>query len=102
MSNLADLYLKRTRYKALRENVNSAINILSRAEVDDNLSTILYSLENNYIVNEETCLKDKIKSVSEGLKTDLINLKACLNSINSKISKLNVDIEQTEAEEALK
>lgn len=100
MSSLPELYSKRTSYKALRENVINAINILSRAEVSDGLSSISYSLENNYVVNDEVCLTKKIDKVSKGLEADLSNLNACLSSINSKIYSLTIEIEQKEAEEA--
>lgn len=99
MNNLSELYSKRTRYKALRENVINAINILSRVEVGDSLSAISYSLENKYVINDEVCLTDKIDAISEGLETNLSSLNACLSSINSKIYSLNLEIEKKEAEE---
>lgn len=99
MSNLVGLYSKRTQYKALRENIINAINILSRADVGDSLSSISNSLENNYVINEEVCLTQKFDEISEKINSDIVNLKACLSSINSKIYSLNLEIERKEAEE---
>ena len=98
MSTLAELYSKRTKYRSLRENVINAINILSRADVSDSLSSISYSLENNYVINEEVCLTQKIDEISEKINSDIVNLIACLSSINSKIYSLNLEIERKEAE----
>lgn len=100
MSSLPELYSKRTRYKALRENVSNAINILSRAAVGDSLASVSYSLGSNYVVNDEACLADKIDNLAEGLENDLSTLNACLSSINSKIYSLNLEIEKKEAEES--
>lgn len=99
MSNLSELYSKRTTYKALRENIINAINILSRVDVEDSLSIVSDSLENNYVINEETCLTKKITDILDFLEFDLNNLNVCLSSINSKIYSLNLEIEKMEAEE---
>ncbi len=100
MSSLYELYSKRTKYRALRENVTNAINVLSRNSIDDNLSTIAYAMKGNYTVNDMPCKGDVIDKVRESLATDLGNLNLCLSSINSKIYALNQEIEEKEAEEA--
>ena len=100
MSTLYELYSKRTKYRTLRENVINAINVLSRADVSDNLATISYTIENNYVVNDVACRNDKVKNVKNSLATDISNLNVCLSSINSKIYSLNKEIEEKEAEEA--
>ena len=100
MSSLYELYSKRTRYKALRENVMSAINVLSRTTINDGLSRAGYSLGNNYSVNEVACKGDVLDRAKESLASDLSNLNVCLSSINSKIYMLNQEIEEKEAAEA--
>ena len=99
MSSLYELYNKRTKYKALRENVTNAINVLSRNIINDGLSNASYSLSNNYTVNELACKNDVISKAKDNLASDLSNLNACLSSINSKIYSLNKEIEEAEAAE---
>lgn len=101
MSSLYELYSKRTKYKALRENVSNAINVLSRNTFSDNLSTVDYTLSNNYQVNESTVKSSIIDNAKDNVATDLNNLNLCLSSINSKIYSLNKEIAEKEAEEAV-
>lgn len=100
MSSLYELYSKRTKYKSLRENVSNAINVLSRNTLDDNLSTVDFTLSNNYLVNEGPCRGTLINNVKEKVAEDLSNLNLCLSSINSKIYSLSKEIEEQEALEA--
>lgn len=101
MSSLYELYSKRTKYKTLRENVSNAINVLSRNTFADNLSTVDYTLSNNYQVNESTVKGSIIGNAKDNVATDLNNLNLCLSSINSKIYSLNKEIAEKEAEEAV-
>ena len=100
MSTLYELYSKRTKYRTLRENVINAINILSRAEVSDSISTASAFLDNNYQLDEVGCRTDKLKNIRDSLSSDISNLNACLSSINSKIYSINKEIEEKEAAEA--
>lgn len=99
MSDLYELYSKRTRYRNLRENVINAINVLSRSSLNDNLSTAVHTLNNNYLVNEVGCKSSTINRAKDCIRTDLSNLNSCLNSINSKINELSREIEKKEMEE---
>lgn len=99
MSSLYELYSKRTKYRALRENVINAIGILSRAEVSDSISTAETFLNNNYQLDEVGCRTDKLRNVRDSLSSDISNLNACLSSINSKIYSINKEIEEKEAAE---
>ena len=101
MSSLYELYSKRTKYRALRENVSNAINVLSRNTISDNLSTVDYTLSNNYLVNDVTVKSSVINNAKDNVATDLNNLNLCLSSINSKIYSLTKEIEEKEAEEAV-
>ena len=98
MSSLYELYSKRTKYRALRENVISAINVLSRSSVNDGLSTVNYTLGSSYLVDDVACKSKNVEQVKDSLATDLNNLNVCLSSINSKIYSLNKEIEAKEAE----
>lgn len=101
MSTLYELYNKRTKYRVLRENVSSAINVLSRnSSVGDNVSTAESILGLNYLVNDGPCKPNLLRNVRENVDADLRKLELCLNSINSKIYNLTREIEKKEAEEA--
>lgn len=97
MSSLYELYSKRTKYRALRENVSNAINVLSRVGINDGLATAVYTLSSNYLVNDAACKRNSLNKVKESLATDLSNLNVCLSSINAKISSLTKEIEELEA-----
>lgn len=99
MSDLYELYSKRTRYRNLRENVTNAINVLSRSSLNDNLSTAVHTLNGNYLVNEVGCKSSTINKAKDRIRTDLSNLNSCLNSINYKIDELSREIEEKEMEE---
>ena len=96
-NELYELYSKRTKYRALRENVINAINILSRSDISDSFLVIASGLNNNYLVDDVACHNDKIKSIQENLSGDIKNLNTCLSSINSKIYSINKEIEEKEA-----
>lgn len=97
MSSLYELYSKRTRYRALRENVSNAISVLSRVGINDGLSTATYTLGSNYLVDDIPCKRNSLNKIKESLSTDLSNLNVCLSSINAKISSLTKEIEELEA-----
>ena len=99
MSDLYELYSKRTRYRNLRENVINAINVLSRTSLNDNLSTAIHALNGNYLVNEVGCKTSTINKSKDFIRTDLSNLNSCLTSINYKIDDISRQIEQKEMEE---
>ena len=102
MSSLYELYNKRTKYKALRENVTNAINVLSNnSSIDNHLTSVDSILSNNYLINDVSCKGNLIRNVKECLNTDLRNLEICLSSINTKIYNLTREIEEKEAQEAL-
>lgn len=101
MATLYELYNKRTKYRALRENVSNAINVLSNnRSIDERLSSADYIISNNYIVNDASCRGNVLSAVKESLDTDLRNLQSCLTSINNKIYSLTREIEEKEREEA--
>ncbi len=95
---LYELYKKRTKYRALRENVSNAINVLSRNSISNNLSNVHYTLENNYLVNEVACKGVLIDNVKDNMANYLNDLNLCLSSINSKLYSINQEIEKKEAE----
>ena len=98
MSSLYELYNKRTRYKNVRENVSNAINVLScNNSVDDSITTAESILSSNYLVNEGPCKGYLLRDVRESVEDDLSNLETCLSSINSKIYKLDQEIEEKES-----
>ena len=96
MSNLYELYQKRAKYNAIRENVNNAINVLSRVNISDNFDKAIYSLENNYVVNDVACKKSNLKKAEQSISNDLSNLRGILSSINVKINSINREISDLE------
>lgn len=97
MSNLYELYRKKTKYNAIRENVNNAINVLSRVKVNDGFNSIESSLENNYVVNDVACKKSSIVEIEEKVSSDLGDLRRVLSSINVEINNINRQINELEA-----
>lgn len=96
MYNLYELYQKRSKYNAIRENVNNAINVLSRVNVDDNFDKAIYSLENSYIVNDVACKKNEVRKAEQSVSNSLSNLRSILSSVNAKINMINRQIHDLE------
>ena len=97
MSNLYELYRKKTKYNAIRENVNNAINVLSGVKVNDSFNSIEKTLANNYLVNDVACKKNQIVSIEERVSSDLRELKAILSSVNTEIRNISKKINELEA-----
>lgn len=94
MDSVYELYSKRTNYRVMKENVSSAINVLSRTSLNDNLSTAIAALDNSYVINGVSYKGNVVKKVKENLATDLSNLNVILSSISSKINNLSTEIEE--------
>lgn len=96
MMSLYELYNKKAKYNAIRENVNNAINVLSRVNISDSFDTAISSLESNYVVNDIPCKKNDLRNIRQSVANDLNNLRSILSAINVKINSINREIQELE------
>lgn len=74
----------------------SIINILSSSSLNDELTNARKSLEENYLLNDNSVKSRNIVSVKNSIDTDISKLRNLLNSIDLKLKKINKAITDLE------
>lgn len=93
---LYELKKIKTRYQNMRGNIVSIINILSSSSLNDELTNARKSLEENYLLNDNSVKSRNIVSVKNSIDTDISKLRNLLNSIDLKLKKINKAITDLE------
>lgn len=93
---LYELKRIKTRYQNMRGNIVSIINILSSSSLNDELTNARKSLEENYLLNDNSIKSRNIVSVKNSIDTDISKLRTLLNSIDLKLKKINKAITDLE------
>ena len=93
-----ELNIKKNRYRAMKENVNKIISVLSSNNIVDNIDMAENNLDANYKIND---YNSKCKILNEQIAS-VRNALSKLNSISYSISKeiddITDDIEKAETE----
>lgn len=87
-----ELTRKLTKYKNMKENVSRMINVLSRSDVTNNLSTAAYALKNNYSVDNSPNKAKDLEAQKETIYELTRKLQNISYSIDNSIRKINTDI----------
>lgn len=93
---LYELKRIKTRYQNMRGNIVSIINILSSSSLNDELTNARKSLEENYLLNDNSIKSRNIVSVKNSIDADISKLRTLLNSIDLKLKKINKAITDLE------
>lgn len=93
---LYELKKIKTRYQNMRGNIVSIINILSSSSLNDELTNARKSLEENYLLNDNSVKSRNIVSVKNSIDTDISKLRNLLNSIDLKLKNINKAITDLE------
>lgn len=93
---LYELKRNKTRYQNMRENVVRMINILSSSNLSDQLFSSSRSLEENYLLNDNSVKSPELRAIKNSLDSDVTKLRNLLNSIDIKIRELNKKILDSE------
>ena len=93
---LYELKRIKTRYQNMRGTIVSIINILSSSSLNDELTNARKSLEENYLLNDNSIKSRNIVSVKNSIDTDISKLRTLLNSIDLKLKKINKAITDLE------
>ena len=93
---LYELKKIKTRYQTMRGKIVSIINILSSSSLNDELTNARKSLEENYLLNDNSVKSRNIVSVKNSIDTDISKLRNLLNSIDLKLKKINKAITDLE------
>lgn len=87
-----ELTRKLNKYKNMKENVSKMINVLSRNDVTNNLSTAGYALKNNYLIDDNPCKVRELENQKQVIEEEVEKLQSIIYSIDNNISKIRTDI----------
>lgn len=93
-----ELNIKKNRYRAMKENVNKIIGVLSSNNIVDNIDMAENNLRTYYKINDSNSKCKILDAQAEKVRNALSKLNSISYSISSKINDINDDIEKAEAE----
>ena len=93
-----ELNIKKNRYRAMKENVNKIISVLSSNNIVDNIGMAKNNLSTYYQINDSNSKCKELEGQVERVRNALSKLKSISYSISKEIDDINDDIEKAETD----
>ncbi len=89
----------KSKYKQLERDLKRAREIMWDSSFYDNVNAASRNLDKNYIVNGESKYSNRIISIKSGVSDDIRSIGDIIDGVNTKIDKIDNDIERLNREQ---